>query len=61
MSAFAYKKDEFNKSGHYMILITSSGSVKYRGHPLKLFYQNFMLKAYESKWKIISDCYRFAE
>jgi hypothetical protein len=44
-----------------MILISVSGSVKYKGHGLKLFYQNFMLKAFDAKWKIVSDCYRFAE
>jgi hypothetical protein len=44
-----------------MILISVSGSVKYKGHEVKLFYENFMLKAFESKWKIVSDCYRFAE
>jgi len=53
--------NEFNKSGHYMILITVSGSVRYRGNGIKLFYQSFMLAAFESKWKIVSDNYRFAE
>jgi hypothetical protein len=44
-----------------MILISVSGSVKFKGHQLKLFYENFMLGLFESKWKIVSDCYRFAE
>jgi hypothetical protein len=44
-----------------MILVSVSGSVKYKAHPIKLFYQNFMLKLFDKKWKIISDCYRFAE
>ena len=44
-----------------MILISVSGSVKCKGYDYKLFFENFMLKAFESKWKIVSDCYRFAE
>ncbi|RNA42263.1 NTF2-related export [Brachionus plicatilis] len=53
--------NDFNQTGHYMILVSVSGSVKYKGHEPKLFYQNFILKAIETKWKIASDCYRFAE
>ena len=53
--------NEFNNSGHYMILVSVSGSARYKGHVVKLFFQNFMLKAFESKWKIVSDVYRFAE
>lgn len=45
-----------------MILVSVSGSVKYKNHSgVKLFYESFMLKAFDTKWKIVSDCYRFAE
>jgi hypothetical protein len=44
-----------------MILVSVSGTARYKGHELKLFFHNFTLKAFDSKWKIISDCYRFAE
>lgn len=53
--------DEFNQTGHYMMLVSVSGSVRYKGHGIKLFYENFMLKTFDTKWKIVSDCYRFAE
>lgn len=54
--------NEFNKSGHYMILVSVSGSVRCKGHAgWKLFYESFMLKAFDAKWKIVTDCYRFAE
>jgi hypothetical protein len=56
-----FSQDEFNNTGHYMILVSVSGSVRYKGQSVKLFYQNFILRAFESKWKIVSDVYRFAE
>jgi NTF2-related export protein 1/2 len=56
-----YRKGEFNKTGHYMMLISVSGTCRYTGHDSKLFFQNFMLAAIDDKWKIISDSFRFAE
>lgn len=59
---YSLRIDEFNKTGHYMILVSVSGSAQYKGHSgWKLFYESFMLKAFGDKWKIVSDCYRFAE
>jgi hypothetical protein len=44
-----------------MILINVSGSCKYQTYETKLYYQTFILAVIDSKWKIISDSYRFAE
>jgi len=46
--------------GQTTVLVVVEGTVKYDGHPQKLFSQNFLLTAEGGKvWKVLSDCFRF--
>nr|CAB3264528.1 NTF2-related export protein-like [Phallusia mammillata] len=42
-------------SGKETIMVAAGGTVKYDGHPLKAFTQNFTLTNVDGTWKIVSD------
>jgi NTF2-related export protein 1/2 len=42
-------------------LIQVSGTVHFQDYPAKAFQQTFMITAQESKWRIVSDCFRLQD
>ncbi|XP_031572588.1 NTF2-related export protein 1-like [Actinia tenebrosa] len=47
--------------GHKTILVIAEGSVKYDGHKVENFSQNFLLTVEGTVWKVASDCFRYIE
>lgn len=47
--------------GQIGILVLTAGIVKYKGHSVRNFSQNFMLTAQNNTWKVVTDCFRTNE